>query len=288
MDATGRRWRIAFAGLLAVFVLLGVWRFFAQPAAKLPVGPIPVTWALPDLPPSAAEVEEPEVLKTLTVRAHEQKEKQPAKPMRDFSKELGFVLVSGALVSGSLSGGAVRLENGVLRGVNFPELYCRAAAFAGGKPMPPAPSPREQPFETMDFFLKPDGGVSLESLRVAQDPFVLEGALATVNGALRGHLFLSLNGPWKNRCGVDENWQQIALPLRCEAPKGGTLSCALELKKLIESLTGVAAKATEVKQKAEIQKLEQDIRKEREKFFKNRVKERPVMEEHDLRPLFLP
>ena len=295
-----RRQKIALIALVLVFVLLGIWSVLNRPEPKLPVGPIEVTWPTGEAqtPEIAAEPEEPigavapiepiePVQPIVPVEPTPEKAPPPKKP--DFLEKLG-IAVSGQLIAGDFSGGLVRIDNGVLGGVNFSELYCRAAAFAGGKPMPKAPAVREQIFEQLTFTYNPAAkDARLENLLLIKPPFRLSGELHPASGGrLAGHFGLSLTAPWENRCGVDAMWQQVTLPLHCKADKNGELFCALELKKLIESLSGVAAKTTEVKQKAEIQQLEKDIRKEREKFFKNRVKERPIIEEHDLRPLFLP
>ncbi|MGE4295971.1 MAG: hypothetical protein AB7E49_09750 [Campylobacterales bacterium] len=285
MEQAARRQKIAFLALAIFLAGLALWSYLARPAPKLPVGPIEIAWPLVEIEPPVIEVEEPQALRQPLAPL-----KAPALPKADggkrFFDSIGFPIASGKAIDEKTSG-RIQLESGYLNGIDFSELYCRAAAFAGGKPMPKAPAVRRQPFDRLEFDYRP-AETALRDLTAIEGVFVLSGELIAQKGVLSGAMSLSLNGPFKNRCGVDETWQQVTLPLRCEASKGKPLSCALELKKLIESLTGVAAKATEAKQKAEIQKLEQDIRKEREKFFKNRVKERPVIEEHDLRPLFLP
>ncbi|MDR2152871.1 MAG: YeaH/YhbH family protein [Helicobacteraceae bacterium] len=195
---------------------------------------------------------------------------------------LGYPFASGDLQTKSCANGQTCAIDGVLRGLNFSELYCRAAAFAHGREMPKyAPNPT-QSFEALQFWLskKP---VGLDAIYLASEPFVLSGSLYTERGALKGALSLSYNARWRFPCNIDEGWQNVSLPLRCAVRRWqNALDCSLDLRALIESLSGVAAKASEPERKKQIDDLRENLQEQ----FKHRIRERPNIEEIDLRYLF--
>ncbi|MDR2638898.1 MAG: hypothetical protein LBC09_03555 [Helicobacteraceae bacterium] len=195
---------------------------------------------------------------------------------------LGYPFASGDLQKRSCANGQTCAINGVLRGLNFSELYCRAVAFSNGREMPKyAPSP-SQNFETLQFWLskRPAG---LDAIYLVSDPFVLSGSLFTEKGALQGSLSLSYNARWRFPCEMSESWQSVSLPLRCVARRRqASLDCSLDLRALIESLSGVAAKASEPARRKQIDELHENLQEQ----FKRRVRERPNIEEIDLRYLF--
>ncbi|GHV01325.1 hypothetical protein AGMMS49521_1310 [Campylobacterota bacterium] len=224
-------------------------------------------------------------------KQHTTIEQQPVQPLKAMIKNdalLELLTVAGyPIANGNLQScdnGQICAQDGTLRGVNFPELYCRAAAFSKGEQMPKAVKNRAQPFEVLQFWLsqKPIG---LNALYLVSDPFILSGDLSTVNGDLKGNLTLALISDWQFPCKMDRLWHGIDLPLICSAQKNSELSCALDLRRLIESLSGVAAKATESAYRTQINTLQDDLVK-RERQFRNRIRQRSNIEEIDLRELF--
>ncbi|MDR0664544.1 MAG: hypothetical protein LBF86_03380 [Helicobacteraceae bacterium] len=194
----------------------------------------------------------------------------------------GYPFASGDLQKRACASGQTCAANGVLRGLNFSELYCKAAAFSKGREMPKyAPSP-SQSFEAMQFWLskRPAG---MDAIYLASDPFVLSGSLYEERGALKGSLSLSYNARWRFPCEISEGWQNVALPLRCAVRRRqNALDCSLDLRALIESLSGVAAKTSEPARQRQVKELQENLQEQ----FKHRVRERPNIEEIDLRYLF--
>ncbi|MDR1452118.1 MAG: hypothetical protein LBI57_07310 [Helicobacteraceae bacterium] len=195
---------------------------------------------------------------------------------------LGYPFADGSLQKSACASGQTCVVNGVLRGLNFSELYCRAVAFSRGREMPKyAPSP-SQSFEVMQFWSsrRPTG---LDAIYLVSEPFTLSGSLFSERGTLKGSLSLSFNARWRFPCEMSESWQSVSLPLRCVAKRGqSSLDCSLDLRALIESLSGVAAKASEPTRQKQIDELRENLQEQ----FKRRVRERPNIEEIDLRYLF--
>jgi hypothetical protein len=195
---------------------------------------------------------------------------------------LGYPFANGDLQKSSCANGQTCAVNGVLHGLNFAELYCRAVAFSQGREMPKYAPSASQNFETMQFWLskKPAG---LDAIYLVSDPFALSGSLFADRGALKGSLSLSYSARWRFPCEMSESWQSVALPLRCVARRRQpSLDCSLDLRALIESLSGVAAKASEPTQRKQIDQLHENLQEQ----FKRRIRERPNIEEIDLRYLF--
>ncbi|MDR3347715.1 MAG: hypothetical protein LBN32_03780 [Helicobacteraceae bacterium] len=196
----------------------------------------------------------------------------------------GYPFATGNLVLGCADG-QICAEHGELLGVNFPELYCRASAFAKGQDMPKTAVRLKQSYESLEFWLS-HTPMGINAIYLVSDPFVLSGDMTQSGDALEGELTLALNADWNFSCKMDRIWQGIDLPLLCNVKKNSALHCALNLKKLIGSLSGVAAKTTQTEQKEQIRTLHDNLQ-EREKQFRDRVRERPNIEEIDLRPLFM-
>lgn len=189
------------------------------------------------------------------------------------------------------------LTDGVIKGVNFHELFCRAKAFSKGEFMPRAFKENFYRFNKAEF---EHSGGSYSSLTIRSNSFLFQSDLIDDNK--RSKAYLSMTKMFKNSCGLDESYLKVTLPLWCQN-RGGELSCALDLKELIEILSGVEAKATKVEFKEEIKKLKEEISTSREqlikdieerdleqlrKEFKGRVKQKSNIEEIDLRELFVP
>ncbi|MDR3163406.1 MAG: hypothetical protein LBT81_06085 [Helicobacteraceae bacterium] len=199
-------------------------------------------------------------------------------------QRIGYPFAEGSFYRSRCVSGQICAQNGRLLGINFSELYCRAAAFSKGKAMPRLEGRRTQKYESMQFWLsrKPKG---FSAIFLISDPFVLSGDMAEERREMKGSLTLALIADWNFPCEMDRLWNGIDLPLNCVIPRNGELSCALDLKKLIASLSGIGAKATELEKKKEIETLQGDLR-EQQKRFKNRIRERPNIEEIDLREYF--
>lgn len=210
-------------------------------------------------------------------------------------------VVDGFLIADSRSdeGKKVVLNSGTINGINFKELFCRAKAFSQGKFMPKGFNEKFYRFDKAEFE-KTANKIEYKNLIIRSDNFVFYTDLIAAKN--RSKAYLAMTKLFNNRCGVDENYLEIILPLWCEN-RGEQLSCALDLKELIETLSGVEAKVTKKEIKDEISKLKKEIETSREeliknieekdleklkKEFRNRVKERPTIEEFDLRDLFVP
>ena len=217
---------------------------------------------------------------------------QPQQPTRsapndDLSRllaQFGYPFASGSFQKELCSEGMTCAKNGVIYGVNFPDLYCRAAAFSKGETMPRRTQNRTQKYEQFQFWLSQNRS-GMDAIYIVSEPFLLSGNLIASRNELRGDLTLAMIADWRFPCKMDEGWRSVELPLHCAAAKNGELSCSLDLKKLIESLSGVAAKATETTQRNEINQLSRDLQEQR-RLYQNRKKERPEIEEIDLRNLF--
>ncbi|MDR2034719.1 MAG: hypothetical protein LBP89_08855 [Helicobacteraceae bacterium] len=207
---------------------------------------------------------------------------QKKDPLETLLFNFGYPFASGAIEKNSCSNGQTCAQNGVLRGINFSQLYCRAVAFSKGREMPRFAAEPSQSFESFQFWLsrRPAG---MDAIYLVSDPFVLSGSLFVERGVLRGALTLNLSSKWRFPCEMSEGWQSVSLPLRCAVRRGqNSLDCSLDLRALIESLSGVAAKTSEPQQKVEIDELRENLQDR----FKNRIREHPNIQEIDLRDLF--
>ncbi|GHS89840.1 hypothetical protein FACS189487_10820 [Campylobacterota bacterium] len=202
--------------------------------------------------------------------------------LRPILGEIGYPFASGEIQKRGCSNNQVCAVSGVIRGIDFEEFYCRAAAFAGGQQMPkfnPAPV---QNYEVMQFWRsrRPFG---LDAIYVKSDEFILSGSLFADKRILKGRLTLSLNAPRRFSCDIGGGWYDIVLPLNCAARRNETtIGCSLDFKTLIESLTGVAAKTTEPERRQKIETLRENLIDR----FRNRIYDRTKIEEYDLRDMF--
>ncbi|MDR2906126.1 MAG: hypothetical protein LBU73_09250 [Helicobacteraceae bacterium] len=196
--------------------------------------------------------------------------------------DMSFYFASGELTRADCEDGQVCAKNGELRGVDLAQFYCRADAFARGRDMPRfAPNPK-QPYDRLVFTLsrRPD---ALESIRLKASRFLLEGSMFADQNVLRGELTLYADGEFpRPPCNINEGWRSVRLPLNCQVQrKAAAMECSLNYKKLIEDISGVAAKATP----GERRELE-ELRDNLQERFKKRKLDRSYIKEYDLRDMF--
>jgi hypothetical protein len=200
--------------------------------------------------------------------------------------------------------GVVNMESGILPRLDFALLYCRAAAFAAGEPMPPEPYQAQQPFSQMrGQWVMQKAGWQLGDMELMSDRFKLTGAISGRGDRLRGHFELSLRKPLIHPCGVDERWQAVVLPMTCSSRGSEGLHCSLNLRQLGENIETIATGTRSPTEKRSLERLQGDLMEQRQRLypsgqpsspfanpkqFKDRTIEGSTIEEHDLRPLFSP
>ncbi|MDR0746327.1 MAG: hypothetical protein LBE89_00350 [Helicobacteraceae bacterium] len=292
-------YKFAPIAVFIIYVLLFIFgvRYFSSPSplsllighsstAIVSSAPPPLEENRSD-PPAA---EETGVENAVTTTIAQEPPRIPPKPPQKKNElyaelqKIGYPFAEGSFYKSRCVSGQICAQNGTLLGINFSELYCRAAAFSKGKAMPRLEAKRTQKYESMQFWLsrKPKG---FSAIFLVSDPFVLSGDMAEEKREMKGSLTLALIADWNFPCEMDGLWKGIDLPLNCVIPRNGEISCALDLKKLIASLSGIGAKATELEKKKELEALQGDLR-EQQRRFKNRIRERPNIEEIDLREYF--
>lgn len=206
-----------------------------------------------------------------------------------------------SLESDKTSGG---MKNGVVYGINFEELFCRARAFSRGEFMPRFTNEKIYRFDSARFV---QNGSKFTDITIETNHFIFK---ADQLDSTKRNAEIVMTKLFRNSCKLDSSFVGIILPLKCEI-KSDKLTCALDLKKLIDNLSGVEAKATKIEEKKEIRKLKEEIIEKREelikiisetdeekkdlidlkelkKEFQKRKIKREQMEEHDLRELFAP